>query len=989
LKANFKLNIDSGENMNKLANKVLDIMNILLDSFVVICDSKKGFNNTINEEINIEMHYDVVEEMPNKNEIISILKEIKTFMTIDNIWELEKNSDITIFNKFLNLTLKSVKVFEKLSFNFYGQLIILHSDYPSNNVIKTNISKPIFIFNDLIRGIVYRLNSDKKYCLSHGILIEILESIVIFSILLMFDLNHFETNQQNYMTNFNFFKFHKFFLPAEANNRLNLVTTETRLKSLIKLLIGEQDTSLEESIKIISNLFSQITESIAYRNQEVYEKDDLRTDFILSMKKKISANLAGNVSFLATLFNDFSNFKLIKSKEDSIDSSEAIQTVRLPNARKIYEKLEIIYKFYELYQTQNYSYQLPFSITNCSVLNPQSSLINPSTVIKHNINDFEKLLNWKKYRIYLSKSDNLITRTSLFDIDYSLKLTPEDSIQYSNIDLCFYSDSLAYKKKFTHLNSEPFQQFYNQMLNESLVLNKFANISYSITSAIIHKHTIFTSNYYYNPQIIQLVYRNLLNFKYDIDYIKNKTGIREIQTSLSKIKTPGMIAPLLRTKKKINSKFNTFIYKPKFDKMPKPILTSSVATSSSSTIYFNLNLVSIRDTNRYASVVSGRTLSVHMDKFNPTQTVVNPTYASLDEANKEHQQQEPIEKEFSVEDSKSEISKKEEVTEKVIVEKAITSSSTQGVTTETPATPTAPVITNPQLTFDNRMMTNSLQVNATASTMQSKIETTKIQNMNTNNIVNPQLNLRMMNPIQSYSQGYGMMNPNLNINISGTHVPMQMPNQIQATPNTSQSTQFNPYQMNQPQMNPNIMIGQTNQMPYNYSGMRPPVNPMNMNPQMNQMYNQNLSMMNKNMMSYSQMPGQTHFNYSQINQYQNQHHQQQPISQMMPVGPYGQNISNMNMNQNMNRDFNRINQQQSTSMVQNLQIEERKNVITPTNQNNTNQANASSNNTNILSNILQVLQNPDLKQMLGKINQPAVQGGVDDKSKDPRIRKKK
>jgi hypothetical protein len=41
--------------------------------------------------------------------------------------------------------------------------------------------------------------------------------------------------------------------------------------------------------------------------------------------------------------------------------------------------------------------------------------------------------------------------------------------------------------------------------------------------------------------------------------------------------------------------------------------------------------VSIRDSNRYCSIVSGRPLSAHVDKFNPSQGIVNLTYSNINE----------------------------------------------------------------------------------------------------------------------------------------------------------------------------------------------------------------------------------------------------------------------------------------------------------------------------------------------------------------------
>jgi hypothetical protein len=78
--------------------------------------------------------------------------------------------------------------------------------------------------------------------------------------------------------------------------------------------------------------------------------------------------------------------------------------------------------------------------------------------------------------------------------------------------------------------------------------------------------------------------------------------------------------------KKIISKLNTFIYKPRYEKMPKTtqflISPPIIPTQQGICIH---NTAPIRD-NRSTSIVSGRLLSEHVDKFAPNQGIVNTTY---------------------------------------------------------------------------------------------------------------------------------------------------------------------------------------------------------------------------------------------------------------------------------------------------------------------------------------------------------------------------
>ena len=142
-----------------------------------------------------------------------------------------------------------------------------------------------------------------------------------------------------------------------------------------------------------------------------------------------------------------------------------------------------------------------------------------------------------------------------------------------NISLEILTESLNYKRRMTYVNNEPFQQFCNQMQNENLILNKFANLSYSITTANLHS-TVFSSEDCYLSPVTKLLYKNFLFTKYELEHQKTSSALRT------------GVTVTIGTKKKLNSKLNTFVYKPKYDKLPKPLFVQQPSATSSNFIFF-------------------------------------------------------------------------------------------------------------------------------------------------------------------------------------------------------------------------------------------------------------------------------------------------------------------------------------------------------------------------------------------------------------------
>jgi hypothetical protein len=116
--------------------------------------------------------------------------------------------------------------------------------------------------------------------------------------------------------------------------------------------------------------------------------------------------------------------------------------------------------------------------------------------------------------------DYLILRNSIFELDNSLKYTNDYNIKSE-----FINKTLAMRKKNTYVNNEPFEQFCNQLINDELILNRFSNISYSISSTVLHKGMSIKNTYSYS--LLKLHYNNPIQYKFDIEF--KRTGYRVIR----------------------------------------------------------------------------------------------------------------------------------------------------------------------------------------------------------------------------------------------------------------------------------------------------------------------------------------------------------------------------------------------------------------------------------------------------------------------------
>ena len=297
----------------------------------------------------------------------------------------------------------------------------------------------------------------------------------------------------------------------------------------------------------------------------------------------------------------------------------------LPAMRQIQEKFEFIHVFNYFRQIQgvenecklefnnsgkikNINYSEVISTLNGtanSVINYNQKPQSPNSEYNRNqINEFEKLLNWKKARIYMNEYDTLKIRNINFNID-SYVFSSEESL--ADFEFKFYQ----LKKKYLYLSNDPFEQYCN-MIDYSLhIINQFKNISAFIYDTLCTKNYLFDKNEKYMGEILELFFKSnkndainlveLHNLEMEIKKYKN---INENSSSSNKIK------------KKIKSKINKFIYKQRYDKQQNNNMSQLRLTT----------LMKQQDLQRFSSKVSGRNLSTHVDNVNPEKKVVNLTY---------------------------------------------------------------------------------------------------------------------------------------------------------------------------------------------------------------------------------------------------------------------------------------------------------------------------------------------------------------------------
>ena len=544
-------NINESEGKIKLKQIIFDILFIILEGIKVLMDSKRTNNNNIYYSSGIR--YDLVEELPEKKDIIETLNECNSFLYIFNylidISKLDIKSDY--IDKILILTQKVIVIFINISSNYYGQNLLI----------------PILSLSTTISKLLSYKELKNEYL---NLLGKTLSKLVI---ILFYDLNYYENSDK---------------INGKNKDNKKFILTKTRFNLLTKVLLTEPKKSNDENFKLLSNVLSQLNEVLGFYSQD---KSDTIYYGLITLKKILDYQ-----------------------KENCEIINQEIKEVPLPNTRQIPEKFKLINKYYDFYQIQGYGLNFPLEIENTN-LNYEDNNLNNNMITneynKNQIHEFEKLLNWKKHRIFLSKVDSLNMRKKAFDIDLFISYSMNE--HFINEYEFYYL-----RKKYYFLNTDPFEKYCNMILNNDLLFNTFCQISFIITSTVVNKMYLLSNENEYDKKIDELFFYNLDNVKMDLSNnykLEKENSSNNIMFNINN--TTNM--SLHKLKKKINSKLNLFIYKSKYDK-----------TNSNTTNKVIINMVNNNNLNkeniRYLSKVSGRNLSTHVDNVVPDQKVVSLTY---------------------------------------------------------------------------------------------------------------------------------------------------------------------------------------------------------------------------------------------------------------------------------------------------------------------------------------------------------------------------
>jgi hypothetical protein len=320
--------------------------------------------------------------------------------------------------------------------------------------------------------------------------------------------------------------------------------------------------------------------------------------------------------------------KILKDYKTTIDviNLEKNSPV-LPGMRQIQEKFELIHVYNYFRQIEGLGNECKLEFNNnkkvkninyseiISTLNGtansninynQKPQVSSNEYNRNQINEFEKLLNWKKARIYMNEYDTLKIRDINFNID-SYVFSSEEP--FADFEFKFYQ----LKKKYLYISNDPFEQYCNSIDYSLHIINQFKNISAFVYDTLCTKNYLFDNNEKYMNEISELFFKTNQNEAINLEELHN------LETEIKKYKNINENSGSSRKiKKKTKSKINKFIYKQKYEKQQNNNMSQLRLTTSL--------IKQQQEMQRFSSKVSGRNLSTHVDNVNPEKKVVSVTY---------------------------------------------------------------------------------------------------------------------------------------------------------------------------------------------------------------------------------------------------------------------------------------------------------------------------------------------------------------------------
>lgn len=127
---NLDLKNSSNPKEEQLSNYIYDITLLTLEGFKSLFNNKKNFEERY--YFSNKVRFDLVEELPNVEQIKDILKELNNFLLIiksisPSLINNEENEKNSIVNKVLFLINKAFEIFLNLSTNVYGQNLLFEN----------------------------------------------------------------------------------------------------------------------------------------------------------------------------------------------------------------------------------------------------------------------------------------------------------------------------------------------------------------------------------------------------------------------------------------------------------------------------------------------------------------------------------------------------------------------------------------------------------------------------------------------------------------------------------------------------------------------------------------------------------------------------------------------------------------------------------------------------------------------------------------------
>ena len=554
----------------QLSNYIYDIALLTLEGFKSLFNNKKNFEERYffyNKE-----RYDLVEELPNTKQIKDILKELNTFLliikSISPMLINDNNSEKDILcDKILFLINKIFEIFLNLSTNVFGQ-----------NLLFENISLVDFILE--LKKLENK-NINKYLSL-------VIISLIKLTLGLFYDLDYYDYENKK----------------EENEPKDKFVISKQRLMKLSKMYVSTKSEINNEDIadKILPQL---------------YEYNNLLIELLKNNKEgQFAGSALGLIQELQNILKEY------KKTIDIIFLEK--NTPTLPSMRPIQEKFEFIHVYNYFRQIQGVENECKLEFNNngkikninyseiISTLNGTANSVNynqktQSTNNEYNrnqINEFEKLLSWKKARIYMNEYDTLKIRDVNFNID-SYVFGSEESL--ADFEFKFYQ----LKKKYLYLSNDPFEQYCNSIDYNLYIINQFKNISAFVYDTVCTKNYLFDKNEKYMNEILELFFKSNKNDAINLEELEN------LEAEIKKYKNISENSDSCnKIKKKIKSKINKFIYKQRYDKQQNNNMSQLRLTT----------LMKQQDMQRFSSKVSGRNLSTHVDNVNPEKKVVSVTY---------------------------------------------------------------------------------------------------------------------------------------------------------------------------------------------------------------------------------------------------------------------------------------------------------------------------------------------------------------------------